>query len=216
MLLLLSVVGGGRHGRRHNVKLACHLRLLEVKFEMVSHIFYFVFDEHAQDRYQLLELIVVHAVEPADYVDSIVRLQVVILSDVVHNDGFRQVTAKPAQVLHVDALAELAAVAVEPVADTPQLVEVVQDPVGVLFKPRRENDQLVVLGHLAYESLRVRPGAVVPTPLVEVHESLIEVQHQRVLSMLFFGEAMVHRRQKVVHAAQTNDVLLLPAIGDLL
>ena len=145
------------------------LVLLEVDLELLPHIFDLVLNEHAQNRGQLLELAVVQAAEPAEDVDAIVGLQLEVFRDVVHYYSLRKVPAQAAQILHVDALSELAAVPVEPVADALELVEVVEDPVRVLFQPGRENDQLVVLGHLSQESGCMRPGPVVAPSRVEVH-----------------------------------------------
>ena len=120
------------------------------------------------------------AAEPAEDVDAIVGLQLEVVCDVVHYDGFAQISTQTTQILHIDALPELAAVSVQTVANALELVEVVEDPVCVLFQPSREDDQFVVLGHLSQESGSMRPRSVVASSRVEVHQRLVQVQHQGV------------------------------------
>ena len=73
------------------------------------------------------------AAEPAEDIDAIFGLELEVVRNIVHYYGLRKVPSQAAKILHVDALSELAAVSVEPVADALEFVEVVEDPVCVLF-----------------------------------------------------------------------------------
>lgn len=53
------------------------------------------------------------------------------------------------------------------------VANLLDSPVGVVLHARRENHNLVVLGHLLQEFLCERPDKDVFGPLIEVHQSLI-------------------------------------------
>ena len=66
-------------------------------------------------------------------------------------------------------------------------VKLVHDPVGVLLHARREDDNLVELGHLLEELMAERPdqeiGLFVVTIVDIVNKSLIKVEHQSVFAL---------------------------------
>ena len=96
-------------------------------------------------------------------------MQFVILRDVVHYNCFTQIAPNATQIFDVDTPAELATIAVEPIANGLELIEIVEDPVSVLFESGSEDDKLKVLGHFAKEGCCVRSSPVMTSAWVEVY-----------------------------------------------
>ena len=78
----------------------------------------------------------------------------------------------------------------------PILVQLVEDEVSVGLVSGCEDHNLVQLRHVCQESNAEGPNLVDHTPVLEVHESLIEVQHERVLAVLGVGLVAARREQR--------------------
>ena len=96
----------------------------------------------------------------------------------------------------MESLAQPAIITVKPISNALFLVKVVQNPVSVILEPGRENDDLVVFSHFNKEGGCMRPGSVVISAWVEVHQSFIQVQDQRVRFVLILFYPLIHWRQK--------------------
>lgn len=75
-----------------------------------------------------------HVVKPTLDEDAVVRLELEILSHVINYNGLGQVPSDSAQVFYKDRSVVQGMLPVQPVSNVLLLVDLVQDPVGVLHK----------------------------------------------------------------------------------
>lgn len=143
--------------------------LSEVLFEHFSDIPNLVFNEHAQDWLQFLQFSVLVTIEPGQNVYSVVELKLKILCYVINNDYFTHITPKSTEIFNVDSFFKSTAVSIETEFNQSFSVEIVQNPVGVLFEPGSENDKLVVFGHLPDKGMSMGSSSVVSLFLVKVN-----------------------------------------------
>lgn len=122
--------------------------LLEVGFNCLANIRYFIGHPAAQNWFYQEQLSVGRVFEPAQNVDAILWLHLVVVWDVVNDDCFSQIPAQQRQVFDVGALSEATAVAIESESDVPLLIQIIKDPVCIILEACCKNDQLVMLLHL--------------------------------------------------------------------
>ena len=99
-----------------------------------------------------MELRVSRVVVPTNNVNSIIRLEVKVLSDVVYDQSFSDITAQDIQIFYIDSALGLATVSVQSVLDQhPLAIYLIEDPVCILFQTCRENNNFEDLAHLLQE-----------------------------------------------------------------
>ena len=86
-----------------------------------------------QNRGQLRQGSIMRVIEPALNKNSIIRLQLEILRNIIHNNNLRQVSSKLTQVLNKKVSLLLAVLSIKPVLDVLISIELIQDPVRILF-----------------------------------------------------------------------------------
>ena len=79
----------------------------------------------------------------------------------------------------------------------------------------REDNDLVQLRHVCQESYAEGPNLVDHTPMLEVHEGLIEVQHERVSAVLGVSLVEGRREQRLPIHDVVGSILLGLTIGVL-
>ncbi len=126
----------------------------------------------------------------------IVWLRTEVLLNIVNNDRLCKIAPEFRQVLQVSSVQLVSAVAVQPVCDPVLCVHRVDDEISVVLESGCEDAQLVVTRHLAEEFERERTHLEVPLFGIEVHQSLVEIEHEGVLvRMLDLGQNMLLRKR---------------------
>ena len=107
--------------------------LSEVLLYHFPHVEYVVNYETAQCRFEYKQLFVVGIIKPAKDVNSVFRLQLVVVHDVVNNYCLSHISSQQRQIFNVSSLSETATVAVKSEFDVSLLVEVIENPVSVVL-----------------------------------------------------------------------------------
>ena len=122
------------------------LVLLAEHLDDRSHVLDARIDHPSEEAGDHVELPVMWVAHPSLDLNSIGVLLFKVLSDVVHNDSLREVTAQAGQVLQVDSfICDQSVLAVESVEDKVVLgVQNVEDEVGIVLAGCCENHNFVV------------------------------------------------------------------------
>ena len=187
---------------------------------------------------QVLQLRVVGIIVPTLYENSVVSLQEEVVGDVVDDDCFVQGPADLGKVLENDwqvlpahshghavghllvvhlilvvlgalRLRDYGVLAVEPVLDETALVDLIDDPVRVLFHRGRENHDLKILAELVEELDAVGSDQEVGVGAVfhVMYERLIKIQHQAVRTAIH-GPRRQKRRLHIAIQRQELEILI--------
>ena len=100
--------------------------------QSVTYVGDLLLDYLFKKRSKLGEGGVIHVVEPRLDEDTVIWLQLEVLSNIINDYGFRQVTADTTQVLHEDWSMRQRMLTVEPIFYPLFLVDLVQYPISVL------------------------------------------------------------------------------------
>ena len=68
-------------------------------------------------------------------------------------------------------------ISVKSVFDKIGSIEIIENPVSILFEPSSKDDKLVVFGHLLNEGQGMRSCFIVPSSLVKMYQSLVQVKN---------------------------------------
>jgi hypothetical protein len=101
-------------------------------------------DQSFQEGSELIELFVAYIIIEALDVDAIVWLCHEILRKIIYDDSLLDISAKLGQVFDVNSIAELGVISVQTVLDQALPIEVVQDPVRIVFQTRCEYYKLIM------------------------------------------------------------------------
>ena len=152
-----------------------------------------------QNRCQLKQGCVAGVVVPGADLDSILWLVREVGGYVVHDDSAGKVSPKQVEVLQVDVILAQGMLPVQSVADESFWVKLIQHPVCIVLHRSCKYHDFVVLLHLCQEHVRTRPyqevtayccvmvvGIITESAVRQLHvvnESLVQVQHERELSV---------------------------------
>jgi len=129
---------------------------------------------------------VAHIVEPTLDENAVVRLEREVLSDIIHDDGFVERTTNPAQILDKGDTCRRTMLPVESEGDATLLVDLIEDPVGVILHRSCEDYHFVDLAHLFEEFVAARPHseATLASSFIIMDECLVQIKHQGVPVLL--------------------------------
>jgi hypothetical protein len=124
------------------------LILLQLQLKVIdvmSHILHPASHQPLQEMSVLLQLLVIRVIVPTLNGDPILSLTLEVVLNVVNNDRFLQVSAQTGEILYIHSVLQSGVVSVESVRDKPLLVQVINDPVGIVLQTRCEHCHFVVL-----------------------------------------------------------------------
>lgn len=99
---------------------------------------------------------ILRIVVPALNIDSVIRLELEVLSVVVNNDSPGKLPPNFGEILLVDIVREISMLSIESITDRLCDVHSIEDVVCIVLQCCCENDHFVVFGHLLDEKLSVR------------------------------------------------------------
>jgi len=125
--------------------------------QRIAHVAHLLLHNFFEERSQFLESSVSHIIKPTFNEDSIVWLQLEVLSHIVHNYGPGEIPAYPTEVFDKNWAVRDRMLPVQPGCYVFILVHLVQHPVRIILHGSCEDHNLVELTHLLKEDVDARP-----------------------------------------------------------
>ena len=113
----------------------------------VSHVIHLLLRNFFEERSQLRKCCVGHVIEPTLNEDTIVWLELEVLSDIVNDNGTREVSTNSTKVLDKDRPVRKGMLTVHTVTDTLVLVDLIKDPVCIILHGCSEDNHFIYLTH---------------------------------------------------------------------